>query len=131
MISDPVKVMIIEDEPEAADLFSEMMRLSGFQVLKFLNGASAMAAIATEKPSLVILDVMMPDLSGLDVLRHMRSAPESARIPVIIVSAMSMPSDIKDGLDAGAAIYLTKPVTFLELKRAVERVLQGGAAQSV
>ena len=131
MVSDPVKVMIIEDEPEAADLFSEMMRLSGFQVLKFLNGASAMAAIATEKPSLVILDVMMPDLSGLDVLRHMRSAPESARIPVIIVSAMSMPSDIKDGLDAGAAIYLTKPVTFLELKRAVERVLQGGAAQSV
>jgi DNA-binding response OmpR family regulator len=131
MVSGPVKVMIIEDEPEAADLFSEMMRLSGFQVLKFLHGASAMAAIASEKPSLVILDVMMPDLSGLDVLRHMRSAPESAGIPVIIVSAKSMPSDIKDGLDAGAAIYLTKPVTFLELKRAVERVLQGGAAQSV
>lgn len=131
MVSDPVKVMIIEDEPEAADLFAEMMRLSGFQVLKFLQGASAMAAIASEKPSVIIMDVMMPDLSGLDVLRHMQSAPESARIPVIIVSAMSMPTDIKDGLDAGAAVYLTKPVTFLDLKQAVERVLQGGAAQSV
>ena len=131
MMSGPVKVMIIEDEPEAADLFGEMMRLSGFQVVKYMHGASAISAITEEMPSVVILDVMMPEVSGLDVLRHMHSEPELAHVPVIVVSAMSMPSDIKDGLEAGAALYLTKPVGFLDLKQAVERVLQGGTAQSV
>jgi DNA-binding response OmpR family regulator len=131
MVSGTAKVMIIEDEPEAADLFAEMMRLSGFQVVKYLHGVSAIPAIAEEKPDVVILDVMMPEVSGLDVLRGMQNVPELAHLPVIVVSAMSMPSDIKEGLEAGASLYLTKPVGFLELKQAVERVLSGGAAQSV
>jgi len=68
--------------------------------------------------------VMMPDVSGLEVLRFMRREPELAEIPVIVVSAKSLPSDIKTGLDAGASLYLTKPVGFLDLKEAVDRVLQ-------
>jgi len=63
-------------------------------------------------------------LSGLDVLNLMRKNPELADIPVIIVSAMSMPNDIQAGLDAGASVYLTKPVTYQQLSQAVQETLQ-------
>jgi len=117
-------VMIVADEPDAAEMFAEMMRVSGFRVLKLFSSEPAMPAIAAERPDVIILDVMMPDVSGLEVLRFMRREPELAEIPVIVVSAKSLPSDIKTGLDAGASLYLTKPVGFLDLKEAVDRVLQ-------
>jgi two-component system alkaline phosphatase synthesis response regulator PhoP len=79
----------------------------------------------------VILDVMMPDVSGLEVLRFMRSEPGLTEVPVIVVSAKTLPSDIKTGLDAGASLYLTKPVGFLDLKQAVDRVLQGDKPRPV
>jgi DNA-binding response OmpR family regulator len=116
-------VMIIEDEPDAAEMFAEMMRVNGFRVLKMFASAPAIPLIVQEKPDLVILDIMLPDISGLEVLRYMRREPELTSIPVIVVSAKSMPADIKIGIDAGASMYLTKPVGFLDLKQAVEQVL--------
>jgi DNA-binding response OmpR family regulator len=115
-------VMIIEDEPDAAEMFAEMMRVNGFNVIKMFSSAPAIPMLAQEKPDLIILDIMMPDISGLEVLRYMRREPELVGIPVIVVSAKSMPVDIKTGLEAGASIYLTKPVGFLDLKQAVESV---------
>jgi DNA-binding response OmpR family regulator len=117
-------VMIIEDEPDAAEMFAEMMRVNGFRVLKMFSSAPAIPMIAQEKPDIIILDIMMPDISGLEVLRYMRRDPDLLSIPVIVVSAKSMPNDIKTGLEAGASMYLTKPVGFLDLKQAVEQVLQ-------
>jgi CheY-like chemotaxis protein len=66
---------------------------------------------------------MMPDVSGLEVLRFMRGKPKLAKIPVVVVSAKSMPSDIRIGLEAGASVYLTKPVGYLDLKEALEKAL--------
>lgn len=123
MITSQKTVMIIEDEPEAAELFGEMMRVNGFRVLKIFSSAPAIPMLIQEKPDVIILDIMMPDISGLEVLRYMRREPELLSIPVIVVSAKSMPGDIKVGLEAGASMYLTKPVGFLELKQAVEQVL--------
>jgi len=117
-------VMIIEDEPEAAELFGEMMRLSGFRVVKMFASTPAIPMISQEKPDIIILDIMMPDISGLEVLRYMRREADLASIPVIVVSAKSMPGDIKIGLEAGASMYLTKPVSYLDLKQAVEHVLE-------
>jgi len=124
MVTSQKTVMIIEDEPEAAELFGEMMRVNGFRVLKMFSSAPAIPMIIQEKPDVIILDIMMPDISGLEVLRYMRREPDLLSIPVIVVSAKSMPGDIKVGLEAGASMYLTKPVGFLELKQAVEQVLQ-------
>jgi len=117
-------VMIIEDEPDAAELFAEMMRVSGFQVLKSYASIPAMNMIAQEKPDVIILDIMMPDISGLDILRDMRGKADLAKIPVVLVSAKGTPSDVREGLNAGASIYLTKPVGFADLKNAVERALR-------
>jgi DNA-binding response OmpR family regulator len=116
-------IIIVEDEQDAADMFAEMMHVSGFRVLKSAGSAAAMKMIAREKPAAVILDIMMPDISGLEVLHFMRREPKLAKTPVIVVSAKSMPTDIKTGLDAGASVYLTKPVGYLDLKEAVEKVL--------
>jgi len=113
-------VMIIEDETDAAEMFAEMMRVNGFRVIKMFSSAPAISLIAQETPDLIILDVMMPDISGIEVLRYIRRDPKLEKIPVIIVSAKSMPNDIKTGMEAGASLYLTKPVGFLELKQAVE-----------
>jgi DNA-binding response OmpR family regulator len=117
-------VVVVEDETDAAEMFAEMMRVSGFRVMKSYSSTPAISMIASEVPDLVILDVMMPDVSGLEVLKYMRREPTLADIPVIVVSAKSMPGDIKTGLEAGAAVYLTKPVGFLDLKQAVEKALQ-------
>ena len=123
MTSPEKTVLIIEDEADAAELFAEMMRVSGFRVLKTSSSAPALSLVASEKPDLVILDIMMPEVSGLDILREMRQDPGLAGIPVVVVSAKSMPADIKTGMEAGASTYLTKPVGFLELKEAVEQAL--------
>jgi DNA-binding response OmpR family regulator len=118
-------VMIIEDEPDAAELFAEMMRVNGFRVLKSYSSTPAMNLIAQEKPDVIILDIMMPDISGIEVLRYIRREPALASIPVIVVSAKSMPSDVRTGLEAGASAYLTKPVGYIDLKNAVDSVMQG------
>ena len=123
MTSPQKTVIIVEDEPDAAEMFAEMMRVSGYHVVKISSSTPAIGIISTEKPDVVILDVMMPDISGLEVLRFMRREPDLEKIPVILVSAKSMPSDIKMGMDSGASHYLTKPVSFLDLKEAVEDVV--------
>jgi CheY-like chemotaxis protein len=123
----PVKktVIIVEDEPDTAEMFAEMMNISGYTVFKSYGGTAALNLITNHKPDAVVLDVMMPDLSGLEVLRFIRRDPRLEHIPVILVSAKSMPNDIKDGIDAGASMYLTKPVSYNDLKSAVDQVLGG------
>ena len=120
---DQKTVLIVEDEEDAAELFAEMMRVSGFRVIKTSKSTPALSLMTAEKPDVILLDIMMPEISGLDILRQMRRDPVLAKIPVIVVTAKSMPADIKNGMEAGASTYLTKPVGYLELKEAVERAL--------
>jgi DNA-binding response OmpR family regulator len=129
MASAPKKIIIVEDEPDTAEMFAEMMRLSGYQVLKSYGSTAAMGLIIKEEPDAVVLDVMMPDVSGLEVLQFMQRDPALADIPVIVVSAKSLPSDIRIGLDAGATMYLTKPVAFMDLRKAVENALNPPEAE--
>jgi two-component system alkaline phosphatase synthesis response regulator PhoP len=117
-------VVIIEDEREAAELFAEMMRVSGYSVSLATNSKEGLALLQRTRPDVVVLDIMMPDISGMDVLKTMRAIPHLKDVPVVIVSAKSTPADIRNGLAAGAQVYLTKPVGFQELKTAVAKVLQ-------
>jgi two-component system OmpR family response regulator len=125
MIEDALNVVIIEDEPDTAEMYAEMMRLSGYNVVKYFGGLSAVAQIIDQKPSAVVLDLMMPDLSGLEVLNYIKSQQDLAKIPVIIVSAKTMPEDIEAGLKAGATAYLTKPVSFSKLITAIADAISG------
>jgi DNA-binding response OmpR family regulator len=116
-------IVVVEDEQDTAEMFAEMMRLSGYRVLKSFGGNAAIELIRREQPDAVVLDVMMPDMSGLDVLQALQDDGLLDTLPVIVVSAKSMPADIKMGLDAGASVYLTKPVSFMDLKAAVEKLI--------
>lgn len=120
MPSEQKTILIVEDELDTAEMFSEMMQLSGYRVLKSHGGSASIKLISREKPDALLLDVMMPDVSGLEVLRYIRRDPRLLHIPVIVVSAKSLPADIQNGLEAGATAYLTKPVSFHELRQAVE-----------
>ncbi len=123
-------IVIVEDEPNTAEMFIEMMRLAGYQVHNSYAGAPAIALIANKKPDAVILDIMMPDLSGLEVMKFMQRDPSLAKIPVVVVSAKTLPTDIQAGLQAGAVNYLTKPVTFSDLKQAIFDAIQSANQQA-
>lgn len=124
MPSVPKTILVVDDEPETTDMIAEMMRLSGYQVIKAYGGLQTLKLIVNQKPDAVVLDWMMPDLSGLDVLKSMRKDPRLADIPVILVSAKTMPEDIDAGLNAGASYYLTKPVTYKDLKQTVGNTIR-------
>lgn len=117
-------VIVVDDEPDTTEMFAEMIRLSGHQVLKSYGGTPAIGLISNVKPDVVLLDIMMPDLSGLEVLRFIRRDPRLQHIPVIVATVKGLPSDIQAGLEAGATVYLTKPVAFEDLRKAIEDVVQ-------
>lgn len=122
-----MKIIIIEDEPDTAEMYAEMMRISGYEVVKYFGGLSAVAHLADQKPDAVVLDLMMPDLSGLEVLNYIIAQPDLSGLPVIIVSAKTMPDDVEAGLKAGAVAYLTKPVSFSDLRVAIEEAVSQSA----
>lgn len=116
-------VLIVEDESDAAEMFAEMVRIFGLHAVTSLNSPNALALVARLQPSLLILDIMLPEVSGLDLLRSLRVDPRFATLPVILVSALALPIDVKAGLAAGANAYLPKPVAYIELKNTMERLL--------
>ena len=125
MITNSLNVVIIEDEPDTAEMYAEMLRLSGYNLVKYFGGLAAVAQILDQKPAAVVLDLMMPDLSGLEVLNYIKSQQDLTKIPVIIVSAKTLPEDIEAGLKAGATAYLTKPVSYSKLKTAIDDAISG------
>lgn len=124
MSANQLKILIVEDEADTAEMLAEMARLSGYQVECTYNGKSAINMLTDLKPDLVLLDIVMPGISGLDVLNFMRSDPRLIGIPVIIISSNSLPSDKQTCLDAGATDYLTKPVSYTDLKETIEKALR-------
>jgi DNA-binding response OmpR family regulator len=123
MISNQRTIVIVEDDPDTAEMFAEMIRLMGHSVFQVYRGAQAINLIAEVKPSAVILDWKMSDISGLEVMQHIRRDAKLAKIPIIMVSAKNLPSDIELALNSGASIYLTKPVGYKDLENAIQKVL--------
>ena len=123
MEDNQITIIIVEDEPDTAEMFAEMMRLEGYKVFKSYKGETAKELIAQNLPDAVVMDIMMPDLSGLDILNWMRNTEKLKRIPSVVVSAKGLPEDIEAGLEAGATIYLTKPVAYQDLRGAISQVL--------
>jgi len=125
MTSAPRKIVIVEDEPAVADLLEEMLSIDdSYRIVKIHSSTGALSMIQAEDPDVVLLDIMMPDVSGLEVVRFMRREPGLQKIPVVIVSAKTLPEDIRTGLEAGATAYLTKPVDMNRLRETVASVIR-------
>jgi two-component system, OmpR family, response regulator VicR len=124
MITPPVRVVCIEDEPEMIDLVRLILARKGFEVIGASSGQEALRLISELKPSLVLLDLMMPDIDGWEVYQRMKADPETKFIPVIVVTAKSQSIDKMLGLHiAKVDDYITKPFGPAELLRSVEKVL--------
>jgi DNA-binding response OmpR family regulator len=118
-------ILIVDDEVSVTELFSMMLEMEGYQVRVVHNVKSALQVLEQSKPDLIVLDVMMPAASGLDLCRHVRNTPGLASLPIIMLSAKSQLEEVQEGLGAGADLYLLKPVSKNELVQAVRKVLAG------
>jgi len=105
----PKRILIIEDETDIREMLSLRLKKERFEVLEARDGTTGLKKALEEQPDLVLLDLMLPFTSGLDVLRKLRDNRKSAQMPVIIVSAKGEESDIVVGLELGADDYVTKP----------------------
>ncbi|HEB54218.1 MAG TPA: response regulator transcription factor [bacterium] len=132
------KVLVIEDEPDILEVIQYNLGREGYKVLACRNGEQGLSRIRTDNPDLVILDLMLPGLDGVEVCRRVKSDPVTREIPIVMVTAKSEESDIVLGLGLGADDYVTKPFSPRELVARVKVVLrrgplreQGGAGERV
>lgn len=117
-----VTVLVVDDEPNLLELVASAVRYEGFNVITSLNGRGAIAAARQNRPDVVILDVMLPDLSGFEVLRKLHEIDEA--IPVIFLTARDAVEDRIAGITVGADDYVTKPFNIEELMARVRGLLR-------
>lgn len=120
------KILIVDDDIETLRLVGLMLQRQGFQIVAANNGTQAMAMARNENPDLIVLDVMMPDLDGYEVVRQLRKEKETSSVPIIMFTAKSQVEDKVAGLEAGADDYLTKPVHPAELVAKIKALLSRG-----
>jgi len=117
------RILLVDDQEELRLLLQATLEDSEYEMLEAQDGLAALAVARAEKPSLVVMDWMMPGMSGVDVVRALKADPETSSIPVILLTARSQAEDRKVGLAAGANAFLSKPFSPLELIRQVEILL--------
>ena len=110
-------IVVADDERDIADLLTLNLELEGYRAITVYDGEAALEAIRTHQPDFVLLDVMMPKLDGLDVLRELKADDDTREIPVIMLTAKAGDDDVWAGWQAGAHYYLTKPFDLEELLR--------------
>ena len=118
------KILIVDDDVDSLKLIGLMLKRQGYEVTVADSGGKALQKADAELPNLIILDVMMPDMNGLDVCRHLRANPNTVKIPIIMFTAKTLIDDKVKGFEAGADDYLTKPTHPAELANRVKSVLQ-------
>ena len=117
------KIVIVEDDPETAKMFAEMVRLLDYQGYCAKSGTEAIEMIAKENPKAVILDWILPDISGIEVMQKLNKDARLAIIPIILITARSHAEEIAEGVRMGASAYLTKPVDFRDLENALNTLI--------
>jgi two-component system, OmpR family, alkaline phosphatase synthesis response regulator PhoP len=121
-------LLLVEDDAALRETLAYNLRLEGYETLTAADGVRALEQSRAQPVALVILDVMLPRLDGLEVLRQLRARPETARVPVLMLTARAEESDIVAGLELGADDYVTKPFSWNEVRARVRALLRRGGA---
>ena len=116
----------MDDEPEAVELLEFNLKRAGFDVLTAADGAQALRKARSTAPNLIVLDLMLPEIDGLEVCKMLRRDPATARIPIIMLTAKAAEVDRIVGLELGADDYVTKPFSPRELVLRINKVLRRG-----
>jgi len=105
-------ILVVDDAAEARDVLSTLLKFEGFHTLEATNGRHALEVIDQQLPDMVIMDIMMPEMDGLETLQHIRERHDASALPVILVTALGSTQDVVTGFDLGANDYITKPPQF-------------------
>ena len=119
------KILIADDEPNIVISLEYLMKREGYEVIVARDGTQALEAILRERPSLVLLDVMMPGKTGFDVCQELRAMPDFKDMPIVMLTAKGRDTDIAKGLAMGATSYLAKPFSTKEIAAKVRELLGG------
>lgn len=119
------KILVIEDDPGASELVVYALEQKGYEVITAEDGLTGNKKAQDEHPALIILDVMLPGVDGYEVCRRLRARPETAIVPILMISAKARQEDKDVGLHMGADDYLAKPVKPSEILAKVETLLAG------
>ncbi|HMC68698.1 MAG TPA: response regulator transcription factor [Mycobacteriales bacterium] len=122
------EVLVVDDDPQLREALSRALQLEGYQVVTASNGAQALEAVSRHRPDLMVLDVMMPYVGGLDVCRTLRQRRD--KLPILVLTARDEVGDRVAGLDAGADDYLTKPFALEELRARIRALLRRTATDT-
>lgn len=123
-----VHIYIVEDDKNIREIEMFALKNSGYAVEEFENAKSFFSRTAEKVPDLVLLDIMLPDMDGLDIVKKLRSRPDTVRVPIILVTAKTTELDKVKGLDIGADDYLTKPFGVMELISRVKALFRRSRA---
>ena len=120
-------VLVVDDDPEIRKLLVTAMERMGFVVTQAADGRTAIKRLGEARPTLLCIDLMLPESSGYDVCEHVLKTPALKGLPIVMVSARTMPEDRAQAEELGVGVYLSKPFTQAQLKAAVAEALQGTA----
>jgi two-component system alkaline phosphatase synthesis response regulator PhoP len=123
------RILIVDDEKDIVDLVAYNLEKEGYETLKALDGEKALQLVRTKTPDLVVLDLMLPGIQGLEVCKRIRKDPETASIPIIMLTAKGAEIDKIVGLEVGADDYITKPFSVKELLARIKAVLRRSEAR--
>lgn len=116
-------ILVVDDEVGALTLIGIMLERGGFDVIKARGAYAALEALENHTPDLIILDVMMPGMNGIELCRRIRERPETTEIPIVMLSARGDPASVDAGLEAGADDYLQKPILHHDLLSKIRKML--------
>ena len=118
------RILIVDDNQQNCELLDAYLADEGYQIEMVYDGQQTLDAVARQQPDLILLDIMMPRLSGYEVCHRLKSSEETRSIPILMITALAEMSDIEKGIDAGADDFLTKPINKLELITRVRSLLR-------
>ena len=116
-------ILVVDDDPLARTMLKITLRVPSFEIIEAGSGQEALDMVESRNPALLVLDVMMPGMSGFDVCRILRKEPKTADLPVILYSAKTHPRDVQNGMEAGATMYMFKPTPRHEMIEAIQKLI--------
>jgi two-component system alkaline phosphatase synthesis response regulator PhoP/two-component system response regulator VicR len=119
------KVLVVDDERHIVRLIQVNLERAGYLVVAAFDGKEALKKVESEKPDLIVLDVMMPQMDGFEVLKHLQANQATRGIPVVMLTAKAQDADVFRGWSSGVSAYLTKPFNPLELITFIKRIFSG------
>jgi len=117
------RALIVDDDPDFCVLLREMLKWRGFEVSIAFSASDALSSMGQVHPEIMLVDIQMPEVDGLELIRRIRSDKSFAKTPIIVITATAIMDMLLESQKAGADFFLTKPVSFLELNRTIDRIM--------